>query len=254
MLCPTSETDLSRCTDASCTWGRPGWGVSRPPPRRPPVLPLVPASAPRTAVLLSSRPLSPLFVNAPHRCPLVVATAVTPLRPRPAPLSSCRRDRCHPSSSTPRTAVLLSSRRDRRHRPPEPFSSTHRCPVIVATRRDRRHHPPDPSPPPRYAMHELNLRPNGGYRKCARVVGEVLGKFHPHGDTAVYDALVRTRGWGSVSRFCHNYHHNPRCECLKILSWRRRWWLATATSGLRTTTLPRPCGAWLGWVGVGGLS
>lgn len=42
-----------------------------------------------------------------------------------------------------------------------------------------------------YAMSGLNLTPNGGYRKCARVVGEVLGKYHPHGDTAVYDALVR---------------------------------------------------------------
>jgi|MDSY01.1.fsa_nt_gb hypothetical protein len=40
-----------------------------------------------------------------------------------------------------------------------------------------------------YAMHELGLRPSGGYRKCARVVGEVLGKFHPHGDLSVYDAL-----------------------------------------------------------------
>jgi DNA gyrase subunit A len=40
-------------------------------------------------------------------------------------------------------------------------------------------------------MHELNLKPGGGYRKCARVVGEVLGKFHPHGDLSVYDALVR---------------------------------------------------------------
>jgi DNA gyrase subunit A len=40
-------------------------------------------------------------------------------------------------------------------------------------------------------MHELNLKPSGGYRKCARVVGEVLGKFHPHGDLSVYDALVR---------------------------------------------------------------
>lgn len=42
-----------------------------------------------------------------------------------------------------------------------------------------------------YAMSGLNLTPNSGYRKCARVVGEVLGKYHPHGDTAVYDALVR---------------------------------------------------------------
>ena len=42
-----------------------------------------------------------------------------------------------------------------------------------------------------YAMHGLNLLPSNTYRKCARVVGEVLGKFHPHGDMSVYDALVR---------------------------------------------------------------
>jgi len=42
-----------------------------------------------------------------------------------------------------------------------------------------------------YAMHELGLAPDRPYRKCARVVGDVLGKYHPHGDTAVYDALVR---------------------------------------------------------------
>jgi DNA gyrase subunit A len=42
-----------------------------------------------------------------------------------------------------------------------------------------------------YAMHELGLSADRPFRKCARVVGEVLGKYHPHGDTAVYDALVR---------------------------------------------------------------
>jgi DNA gyrase subunit A len=42
-----------------------------------------------------------------------------------------------------------------------------------------------------YAMYELGLVPERPFRKCARVVGEVLGKYHPHGDTAVYDALVR---------------------------------------------------------------
>ncbi|MDJ0714065.1 MAG: DNA gyrase subunit A [Prochloraceae cyanobacterium] len=42
-----------------------------------------------------------------------------------------------------------------------------------------------------YAMYELGLSPDRPFRKCARVVGEVLGKYHPHGDTAVYDALVR---------------------------------------------------------------
>ncbi|MGY0373848.1 DNA gyrase subunit A [Clostridium sp. JNZ J1-5] len=42
-----------------------------------------------------------------------------------------------------------------------------------------------------YSMHELGLTPEKSYRKCARIVGDVLGKYHPHGDTAVYDALVR---------------------------------------------------------------
>ena len=42
-----------------------------------------------------------------------------------------------------------------------------------------------------YAMHLLRLDPTSGFKKCARVVGDVIGKFHPHGDVAVYDALVR---------------------------------------------------------------
>lgn len=42
-----------------------------------------------------------------------------------------------------------------------------------------------------YAMSELNLYSDKPYRKCARIVGDVLGKYHPHGDSAVYDALVR---------------------------------------------------------------
>ena len=42
-----------------------------------------------------------------------------------------------------------------------------------------------------YAMHELGLAPNRPYKKCATVVGDVLGKYHPHGDSAVYDSLVR---------------------------------------------------------------
>jgi len=42
-----------------------------------------------------------------------------------------------------------------------------------------------------FAMHEAGLRPEKPYKKCATVVGDVLGKYHPHGDSAVYDALVR---------------------------------------------------------------
>ncbi|WP_299624810.1 DNA gyrase subunit A [uncultured Tenacibaculum sp.] len=42
-----------------------------------------------------------------------------------------------------------------------------------------------------YGMHELGIRSTGAYKKSARVVGEVLGKYHPHGDTSVYDSMVR---------------------------------------------------------------
>ena len=42
-----------------------------------------------------------------------------------------------------------------------------------------------------YAMHDMGLTAEKGYKKCAKIVGEVLGKYHPHGDSSVYDALVR---------------------------------------------------------------
>src|SRR5207302_3698074 len=42
-----------------------------------------------------------------------------------------------------------------------------------------------------YAMNELGLGPTRSYAKCAKIVGEVMGNYHPHGDTAIYDALVR---------------------------------------------------------------
>ena len=42
-----------------------------------------------------------------------------------------------------------------------------------------------------YAMGEMGLRYNTAYKKCARIVGDVLGRYHPHGDQAVYDTLVR---------------------------------------------------------------
>ena len=42
-----------------------------------------------------------------------------------------------------------------------------------------------------YAMHDMGMLHNKPFKKCARIVGEVLGKYHPHGDTAVYDSLVR---------------------------------------------------------------
>ena len=42
-----------------------------------------------------------------------------------------------------------------------------------------------------FAMHELGMTPDKPFKKSARIVGEVLGKYHPHGDTSVYDAMVR---------------------------------------------------------------
>ena len=42
-----------------------------------------------------------------------------------------------------------------------------------------------------HAMSEMGIRPNSAFKKCARIVGDVIGKFHPHGDQSVYDALVR---------------------------------------------------------------
>src|SRR3546814_6727854 len=42
-----------------------------------------------------------------------------------------------------------------------------------------------------FAMRQLRLDPNTGFKKSARVVGDVIGKFHPHGDQSIYDALVR---------------------------------------------------------------
>ena len=42
-----------------------------------------------------------------------------------------------------------------------------------------------------YAMHQLKLDPSAGFKKCARVIGDVIGKYHPHGDASVYEALVR---------------------------------------------------------------
>ena len=42
-----------------------------------------------------------------------------------------------------------------------------------------------------FAMRQLKLDPNQGFKKCARVIGDVIGKYHPHGDQSVYNALVR---------------------------------------------------------------
>ena len=59
-----------------------------------------------------------------------------------------------------------------------------------------------------YSMYELGLSPDKSYRKCARIVGDVLGKYHPHGDSAVYDALVRLAQDFSIRNILVDGHGN----------------------------------------------
>ena len=71
-----------------------------------------------------------------------------------------------------------------------------------------------------YAMRQLRLDPEQGFKKSARVVGDVIGRYHPHGDQAVYDALVRWR---------------------KTLSYATRWWTGRAILAMWTAIMRRPC-------------
>ncbi len=59
-----------------------------------------------------------------------------------------------------------------------------------------------------YSMSELSLSPDKPFRKCARIVGDVLGKYHPHGDSAVYDAMVRLAQDFSIRHMLVQGHGN----------------------------------------------
>lgn len=59
-----------------------------------------------------------------------------------------------------------------------------------------------------YAMNELGFTPDKAYRKCARIVGDVLGKYHPHGDSSVYNALVRMAQDFSINELLIDGHGN----------------------------------------------
>ena len=50
-----------------------------------------------------------------------------------------------------------------------------------------------------FAMRQLHLDPKSGFKKCARVVGDVIGKYHPHGDSSIYDALVVMTGRATLA-------------------------------------------------------
>jgi topoisomerase-4 subunit A len=71
-----------------------------------------------------------------------------------------------------------------------------------------------------YAMNNMRLNPESAARKCAKVVGEVMGNFHPHGDQSIYDALVRLA---------------------QEFSSAIRWSRARAISAISTAIAPRPC-------------
>lgn len=71
-----------------------------------------------------------------------------------------------------------------------------------------------------FAMRQLHLDPKSGFKKCARVVGDVIGKYHPHGDSAVYGAMVRLA---------------------QDFPYVIRWLTARETSVISTATARPPC-------------
>src|SRR3954452_4254477 len=72
-----------------------------------------------------------------------------------------------------------------------------------------------------YGMKTMGLTATRGYRKCAKIVGEVMGNFHPHGDASIYDTLVRWRRTSTCAR---------------------RSWTGRATSDRLTAIRRRQCG------------
>src|SRR5437870_8066561 len=72
-----------------------------------------------------------------------------------------------------------------------------------------------------YGMKTMGLAATRGYRKCAKIVGEVMGNYHPHGDASIYDTLVRMA---------------------QALTCGIRWWTARATSAPWMATRRRRCG------------
>ena len=90
-----------------------------------------------------------------------------------------------------------------------------------------------------YAMHELGMRPNTAYKKSARLVGEVLGKYHPHGEQAVYDAMVRMAQPFSMRMPLvdgqGNYGSSPTTICMRLV-----FPMGSISAFARTIIWPRP--------------
>ena len=95
-----------------------------------------------------------------------------------------------------------------------------------------------------YAMYDGGYRPDRGYNKCSRVVGEVMGQYHPHGDSSIYDALVRlVQDWslryplvdGQGNFGVPGTTRRPR-RGTPSAGWRRWPWRWSATSTRRPST------------------
>ena len=98
-----------------------------------------------------------------------------------------------------------------------------------------------------YAMYDGGYRPDRGYFKCARVIGEVMGNYHPHGDSAIYDALVRlAQPWAmrmplvdGQGNFGSPGNDPPRPPVHRVPA-RARWpWRCCGTSTRRPSTSGR---------------
>ena len=83
-----------------------------------------------------------------------------------------------------------------------------------------------------FAMNEMGFAHNKPYKKSARIVGEVLGKFHPHGDTAVYDTLVRMVQSFSLRNFLCAF----KVKCIRVSPYQSQ----TDTSHLTSGFVQRP--------------
>ena len=151
-----------RRTVHACSWAR----TSRP------AAPSSSATPGTSASSTSSRPDVPAAATAPEKDSTPVTDVNTTPEPADSPATASSR-----STSRPRCSAAISTTRCR--------SSSRRALPDVRDGLKPVHRRV------LYAMYDGGYRPDRGYFKCARVVGDVMGNYHPHGDSSIYDTLVR---------------------------------------------------------------